>query len=222
MDNQVESNELRKAVVWKAKRMSRRNILLIVFSVLISAFLIYILLTQKTGIEEYVNPPVQIDQIQHSMIEYEGKFGPVDMTLLAEYSISGVVRSKKNYQIDTASMVSPMDLVLAWGNLNSESVKNDITFSQSGRWYYYHVKNNADVTLNDVMMQSSNTHIIPENDSILKQLRKIKEKDLIELKGYLVSVQLFEGETPWTSSLTRNDSGDKSCEIMYVTEVNIK
>lgn len=222
MDDIDESSKPNEVIYWHAKKMCLRNRIFILVAALALTFTVYLLATYKTGVIEYISPPVQSELFRQEEISYEGKFGPVDITLVAEYSIEGIVKSKNNYRIDTSSMVSPMDLVLAWGDLNSKENTRDISFSQAGRWYYYNVKSGAEITLDDVLTQSSNTHIIPENDEILTQLRKMKKNDLVELKGYLVNVELFEGQELWSSSMTREDSGDRSCEIMYVTEVTIK
>jgi hypothetical protein len=171
---------------------------------------------------DYIEPPQQTVLDDRREIGYKGKDGPVTLVLLAEYDITGVVRSRRNYTGDAASSVSPMDLVLAWGNLNKNDIEDLITFSQSGRWYYYYVRENPSVSLYDVQTQSSNDHIIPADGAVLRQLKKIGKYDIVELHGYLVSVIFDSRSEPWNSSLSREDSGDRSCEIMYVTSVIIK
>jgi hypothetical protein len=44
--------------------------------------------------------------------------------------------------------------------------------------------------------------------------------DLVELEGYLVYVK---GDNfTWNSSLTRNDTGDGACEVLYVEKISVK
>jgi hypothetical protein len=45
----------------------------------------------------------------------------------------------------------------------------------------------------------------------------IRVNDWVTLEGQLVQVVFQEGT--WTSSLTRSDSGDGACEILYVTRI---
>jgi hypothetical protein len=73
-----------------------------------------------------------------------------------------------------------------------------------------------------VQTQSSNTHLIPATGDVLDRLKKIRKHDLVELQGCLVSVVFDPEQPPWSSSMTRTDSGDHACEIMYVTSVDIK
>lgn len=171
---------------------------------------------------DQIPPPVQNNLSTKRTEILEGQNGPVTLTLLAEYQITGVVKGRKNYRSDAAAEVSPMDLALAWGNLNQPAIDESISYSQSGRWYYYRLKSEAPVSVYDVQVQSANTHLIPKDNQIHNQLKKIGKRDLVNLEGYLVSVDFGQQRPPWTSSLTRTDSGDKSCEILYVTRVEIR
>jgi hypothetical protein len=60
-------------------------------------------------------------------------------------------------------------------------------------------------------------HLIHSDKSILREIQSIGKGDHIKLDGYLVRVNFPNG--PWTSSLTRNDTGNGACEILYVTAV---
>lgn len=193
--------------------------------------LLIILVVSATAVGVFKRTPTYPDQIPEPVqrpltnpefIEIEGKDGPVTLKLLAEYEITAVVKSRKNYTSDPSAAVSPMDLALAWGNLNQRAIDDTIDYSQSGRWYYYRLSPASPISVYDVQIQSANTHLIPRDETILKQIKKIGKHDLIRLEGYLVSV-IFDPQLPeWTSSLTRTDSGNRACEIMVVTEVEIQ
>ena len=73
----------------------------------------------------------------------------------------------------------------------------------------------------DVEGLYSNSHLIPSNDKIKKQIKKIKKNDYIQIEGYLVHVDADtkKGYFFWDSSTTREDSGDGACEVIYVTDV---
>jgi hypothetical protein len=61
---------------------------------------------------------VQKDHAAPEVILYEGRQGTVHIRLLADYKVTAAVKGKQPYTSDTASQVSPMDLVLAWEIMN--------------------------------------------------------------------------------------------------------
>ena len=146
------------------------------------------------------------------------KNGDVTLELLASYKIKAGVRGKKNYRGNELSLVSPMDLALAWGDLNQPSMLQSVTYSQSGRWYYYRISN-SDISVSHILNHSANTHIIPSDSTIYKTLKTIKTNHYVELEGYLVNVVL--DHTTLKTSLTRNDTGSGACEIFYVTKAKV-
>ena len=46
---------------------------------------------------------------------------------------------------------------------------------------------------------------------------------MIELKGFLVDVDFknSNNQALWSTSMTRDDTGDGSCEILYVEEISV-
>ena len=69
---------------------------------------------------------------------------------------------------------------------------------------------------------SSNNHLIPANDVIKREIKKIKRGDYVEIKGYLVDINgsnSGDGSFYWNSSKSREDTGDGSCEVIYVTDI---
>ena len=179
-------------------------------------------LNRTPSYPDLIPEPIQRPLSTPETIAYEGKSGPVTLTLLAQYDITAVVKGRKNYSSDPSAVVSPMDLALAWGNLNQRHIDEAIDYSQSGRWYYYRLSSAAPVSLYDVQIQSANTHLIPKDDAVLKAMKQIAKNDLVRLEGYLVSVTFDPQRPQWTSSLTRMDSGNRACEILYVTSVEIQ
>lgn len=153
-------------------------------------------------------------------ISYEGKHQKVNIEKLASYKISAVVKGKRYYFFDPSSEVSPMDLVLAWGKLDSEEWDKHIRYSQSSRWYFYRYDCDSNIDGDYVRKNSANVHIIPKDSAVLKKLLQIHKEDYVTLKGYLVSVHFSENK--WTSSLSRNDTGNGACEIMYVEDITFE
>jgi hypothetical protein len=63
-------------------------------------------------------------------------------------------------------------------------------------------------------------HMIPADEAVLKTLRNVRRGDLISLDGYLVSVT-GPGGWRWDTSLTRTDTGNGACEIVWVKRIEI-
>ncbi len=164
--------------------------------------------------------PVQIDIKDMNEISHMGKLGEVLIIPRAEYEISGVVKSKKKYS-DFPSQISEYDFTIAWGDLNKEEIDNFIKYSQSGRWYYYRYAAESPVSADYISKHSANIHIIHKDKEVLNIIKNINEGDFIKLTGFLVDVDFDNGENNpiWKTSRTRNDTGDGSCEILYVEEV---
>ena len=166
-----------------------------------------------------IEPPVQVTLAQPDTLVYPGRQGDVELKLLAEYSISAAVKSRQEYETDYAARISPLDLVLAWGELNVPATDDHIRYSQYGRWYEIRYDAATPVSASYIQENAANVHMIPKNDRIATQLMRLRVGDYVELAGYLVQAH-FETGT-WTSSLTRSDTGDGACEILYVTRVSV-
>ena len=56
------------------------------------------------------------------------------------------------------------------------------------------------------------------NDELAAQLRDIKRGDLVDISGYLIEIK-FPDNGIWRSSLTRTDTGNGGCELVWVIGV---
>jgi len=196
----------------------REKWILMVAAVASFAIIFAVIHNPYTGPDE-LDDPVQSTLSQSEQVIHQGRKGPVTLEKLASYQITAAVKSRKDYATDYPAQVSPLDLALAWGELNKPEVNDHVQYSQSGRWYYFRYDANASVDQAYIYQHSANVHLIPESKRIERQLKRIRTNDLVQLEGYLVRVQFETGS--WTSSLSRQDTGDGSCEILYVTSVRI-
>ncbi|MCK5051865.1 MAG: hypothetical protein KAS53_09090 [Candidatus Cloacimonetes bacterium] len=142
---------------------------------------------------------------------------------IARYKISAVILSKKRYVSDWTSIISPLDYALGWGDVAKPENLEHIEVRQTMRWYRYKFDNECAITQQYISAHSSNHHIIPANNNIRKAVLSAKKNDAIVLEGYLVNVsgKYKGGNVTWRSSETRTDTGNGSCEIMYVTSVKL-
>ena len=65
--------------------------------------------------------------------------------------------------------------------------------------------------------------MIPSTDNIRRALKSIKTNVLVEIGGYLVNIRGKVGRKDvwWNTSISRSDTGDHSCEIIYVEKIRI-
>ncbi|MBE5924398.1 MAG: hypothetical protein E7271_08025 [Lachnospiraceae bacterium] len=143
------------------------------------------------------------------------------------YDISALVVSTKDYSsLDFSGKLAPKDVALAWGAVAEYNDRINFNWSQSGRWYRWRTSSYDDIEpvggVDGVTAHSSNNHLIPADDNVKKLVKNIKAGDCVRIKGYLVNVAANDGKGAnfwWNSSTTRNDSGDGSCEVIYVTDI---
>jgi len=142
------------------------------------------------------------------------------ITATDQYSLDGLVVSVCRYRFSKESKLSPVDFAIAWGPLTKEPNLHGIHYSQDSRWYSYKYKTeNINVSPQEIIHFSANNHIVvpPENESLRKFLLGVHRGDSVHLSGYLIQISASEGWN-WTSSRTRTDSGNHSCELFYVTD----
>jgi hypothetical protein len=141
------------------------------------------------------------------------------ITPLARYAVTAVVLSRSRYWNDPAADFAPLDLALGWGPMSVAGVINELDISQSGRWYEYSWTNEAPLEPAEIASHSANTHCLPATPEVRRQLLATQRHDLVTLDGYLVEVNNADGYR-WRSSLSREDTGGGSCEVMWITSVS--
>src|SRR4029077_5262010 len=62
------------------------------------------------------------------------------MLCLQSFSLASRVLSKERYRFDEGADVAPVDLALGWGPMSDQAVLEAFDISQSGRFYFWHVK----------------------------------------------------------------------------------
>ncbi len=199
-------------------KLVRDKWLLLVAVGFAAAVLVLSIRNPYTG-PDLIGDPIQSTLSMTDTITYSGRDGPVQIVFLADYEIAAAVKNRREYTSDGAAQVSPLDLVLAWGEMNKPEVDSHIRYSQYGRWYEMRFDTDSPVSRDYILEHSANVHMIPADDRIASRLDRIRVNDHVTLRGKLVKVVFKEGT--WTSSLTRLDTGDGACEILYVTRVEI-
>jgi hypothetical protein len=139
---------------------------------------------------------------------------------LANYEISGKIVAKNTLFDGAEKKLGPIDLGLIWGKLAEGDYHKYMHFHSSQRWLDWRYNKNAPYSTEYMQLHISHNHIIPASKNIFNALdRTLKDKN-VKLKGYLVGVSV-NGRGIWSSSLSREDTGNHSCEVFYVYSVQI-
>ena len=146
-------------------------------------------------------------------------FKDASLQPLAKFSLTARGLAREDYRFDAESDLSPTDLALGWGRMSDSAVLRSIDIGQGGRFYYWHVQA-FPIPRREIETQSANMHMIPADASVERALKSVRVGDVVALEGYLVEADKPNG-WKWRSSLTRDDTGDGACELIYLRELSI-
>lgn len=146
--------------------------------------------------------------------------GDYNIIPLANFSIEARVLSVKRYHVGREADLSKVDLALGWGPMSDEAVLEKLKIKQSNRFYFWSTKK-FPIPRAQIETNSANMHMIPADKTLQKQLDRVRIGDVIFLTGYLVEVRADDG-WHWKSSLTRNDTGNGACEVIWVESLDIQ
>jgi len=145
------------------------------------------------------------------------------ITPRAEYILQGVVVGRERYRFDFNATLSPCDLAVAWGPLLDQEGFPDLEFRQGGRWYFWRAGRARPVDGGLVGRFSSNTHVVPARPSLGRIACGVRVGERVALAGDLVDIDGRRGDRRfnWPSSLSREDLGDGSCEVLYLRRIKV-
>ena len=233
--NTIDPENLEQSANLNLKHNKRKRIILIstVFCSLILALYFYFglfhisknfhELTSLTNLPEPLQTICENQTVTVSGLDYTA-----EIQYKASYSIYGRVVAKKYYLPTSAkNKLSEYDLGLTWGMLSDPSHDNDISYKhEQERRLTVRASQSLVAKLGGstgLTRSLSNNHLLHSNEDILKALRNVQLNDYIHIEGYLVYVNIYYNNSSsyyvWNSSLSRTDSGDGGCEIIYVTNI---
>ncbi|MDQ1315120.1 MAG: hypothetical protein QG662_1229 [Pseudomonadota bacterium] len=160
--------------------------------------------------------PVQVDRALPPFF-VEG----YQITPAAEFSLEARVLSTEKYRIGREADLSPIDLALGWGPMSDSAVLDRLQISHGNRFYFYRWPDQPPIPLSDIVENSANMHMIPASDEVKTRLDKVRVGQVVALSGYLVRVQAPDG-WHWNSSMTRSDSGNGACELVWVENLTVR
>lgn len=137
----------------------------------------------------------------------------------ARYDITARILSREDYRFDLLADLIPEDLALGWGPMSDNRVLRAFEITQGARFYSWIPKQDLPIPRQDVIEHSANTHVIPADSAVRRQLKQLRVGQVVHLTGFLVDAVRDDGAYINTS-LTRNDTGAGSCEVVLVEQVN--
>lgn len=143
----------------------------------------------------------------------------------AFYKIHCRVMHIMPYYTGVSGGLAPVDFAVVWGELIKKENYEQIEFRQSGRWAYFKPKNKSLYDREFIYKHFSNMHVIPADSIVLAGLKSVRKYDEIYMEGYLVNIESFKNgqrSMTWNSSLSRDDTGNDACEVMFVTKIITK
>ncbi len=159
--------------------------------------------------------PVQVDLDHGAQLQRGG----TTLTTRAHFDITARVLSRKDYSSGADAELIPLDLALGWGRMSDSEVLAKIDISQSGRFYYWHVKE-FPIPRREIETSSANMHMIPADADVKRQLEQVRAGQLVRIEGFLVDASRADG-WHWNTSMTRDDTGAGACELVYVERVDV-
>jgi hypothetical protein len=146
------------------------------------------------------------------------RVGRWTLTIRANYQVTARILGREPYHFDALSDLIPEDFVLGWGPMSDNQVLRSMDISQSNRFYYWRVSGALPVPRDSIIAHSANTHVIPLNSMVARQLSGLRQGQIVTLSGGLVDGVRDDGMSISTS-MVRNDSGAGACEVFLVSDV---
>jgi hypothetical protein len=158
--------------------------------------------------------PVQADAVDGEAIAV----GNWMLTPRATYEITARVLGREDYRFDALADLIPEDLALGWGPMSDNAVLDRFEISQSSRFFFWRPLDALPIASREVIEHSANTHVIPADATIARALGRLRIGQVVRLRGLLVDGKRNDGMI-FRTSLTRQDSGEGACEVLYVEDI---
>ncbi|MCU0679203.1 MAG: hypothetical protein MUC28_02010 [Planctomycetes bacterium] len=145
------------------------------------------------------------------------------------YELSGLVvaaydsGSWFDYMHKRYDPFNSQDICVVWGDNVKSDLYKKIEFSHGEFTCFYRTKDQAAYRAFNPA-QLANNHLVPGNEAVARVIKRVKIGDQVYLAGYLTNNIITNpsgGQTSRTSSVTRADTGNGACEVVYVKDFKI-
>lgn len=136
---------------------------------------------------------------------------------LESFELTGRILSTHPYRSGREAQLSPIDLAMGWDAMAEPNNIAQLKISQRNRWFYWKAQK-LPLPRRELESSMANIHIIPASAAIAEQVAQLETGALVTLTGELVEVTGDDGWR-WRSSLSRTDTGDNSCEVLWLERI---
>lgn len=174
--------------------------------------------------------PIQSEIKKADIQVQDGEFD-YKITPKYNYELWGLVISQHDSRswIDLYHKNDPFnikDICVFWGGNVKSGVYEKMKFSSADWTCHYQFKDNIsqDWWTKFNQNEGSNNHLLAANTQIAEKIQSTTIGDQVHLKGYLVNYtisqdgKLISGRN---TSITRTDTSENNCEVVYVTDYEI-
>ena len=142
------------------------------------------------------------------------------MRALATYDITALLLHKKRYYGGPSGELAPYDFAVGWGPMSDSAVLRHLTISQGNRFFFWEYKQQPPIPDDQINCHAANMHLIPSSGAVERAMWWASVGHVIRMTGYLVEAR-YPGWNPWRSSLSRTDTGNGACELMWVESCEV-
>jgi hypothetical protein len=147
------------------------------------------------------------------------QFKNSQVTGLANFRVRARVLLTEHYWWGREADVAPVDLTLGWRIMSNQEILDGLRIYHMRRAYAWMPRDGRlPASEADIIAHSANMHMVPSTAELADRLRAIHTGDLIDIRGYLIEIKFPDGGT-WRSSLTRTDTGNGACELVWVDDL---
>lgn len=147
--------------------------------------------------------------------------GQFTLKPLARFSFEARVLLVSRYRWDTESALAPYDLGIGWQRMSDTAVIEQLGLTQSSRFMFWRWRDVPPIPEAEITRSAANIHVIPANSVIERQLAQLRPGQIVNARGLLVEATRGDG-WHWRSSLSREDSGNGACELMYLESIALQ
>ncbi|NGP87903.1 hypothetical protein [Fodinibius halophilus] len=159
--------------------------------------------------------PVQKTTYNRDKIDYK------EFTIIpkAKLKLEARILSIQQYYFDKYTDLTPTDVVFGWGPMSDETNLESLMVRQSERSFYWEMAR-PPLKQQKMWKHAANMHLIGSTQKIRDKISSLRQGQIVQVKGFLVNVSSPEG---WElkTSLTRDDIGDDSSEVVWIKSLTI-
>lgn len=141
---------------------------------------------------------------------------------LQDYELDGLVVSHNDIDsfmdiVHDSNSLDTKDVAVIWGSNLESNDFHEVEFSNTDTWVHWQYPRGVSFSPRCV----ANNHLITDSDAVREQIAKVRVGDQIHIKGLLVNYRPQDSPHWRESSLSRSDTGNGACEVVFVTDLEI-